>query len=393
MRGIQELVESPAVAETPEARGLAAFGLPGSLQSGFVRISDDRWPAVANVLEREKLTGLAVAAVAADRLQLSPQAEADLLERQRQAMLHVLAIERALVDVAGALQGSAIDSVVLKGPAVAHAFYPDPSWRPFRDLDLLVRTRDWDRVCGILDDLGFRRALPEPRPGFDQRFGKAADFGANRSGVWIDLHRILVVGPFGQWMNPDELFERTAQHEIGGILMARLDDTAALLHAAAHAVLGWETHQLLALRDIAQIASAGYVDWDALPEWAGTWRLSGVLRYGLESASGTMDAELPEEAAPLLSFEPRGRERRAMAAYTGARRKRGALEVATVGAIPGLRAKLAYLRALLLPTREFLVARTASGSRPSYWRRWQVVFGWLAPQRRRGVPRIRGASR
>ena len=39
------------------------------------------------------------------------------------------------------------------------------------------------------------------------RFGKAICH-SDQEGLQVDLHRSLVVGPFGMWMRPDELFDR-----------------------------------------------------------------------------------------------------------------------------------------------------------------------------------------
>lgn len=54
-----------------------------------------------------------------------------------------------------------IESLVLKGAALAHLVYPEPGWRPMRDIDILVRRSDAIRAQRLLADLGFDAPLPD----------------------------------------------------------------------------------------------------------------------------------------------------------------------------------------------------------------------------------------
>src|SRR6185295_18812816 len=151
-----------------------------------------------------------------------------------------------------ALRDAGIGSVVLKGPAVAHVAYPDPSWRPFGDIDVLVPAGRFDDACDVLAALGYHRSFVDPRTGFAARFGKgAAHVGAD--GLEVDLHRLLADGPFGFWVDHDVILGATAAFELAGRRLARLDDSAILLHACLHAVLGGRNPTLLQLRDVAQL--------------------------------------------------------------------------------------------------------------------------------------------
>ena len=48
-------------------------------------------------------------------------------------------LERVLLETVAELDALGAEFRVLKGTAVAHLDYPDPSWRGFGDIDLLVR--------------------------------------------------------------------------------------------------------------------------------------------------------------------------------------------------------------------------------------------------------------
>ena len=353
---------------------IASYGLDDDRSPG--EVSPSNWPSFLERLSSEHLTGLATAATAAGALRLDAEQDEALSSAHFEAVVWSLALERLLITVTEALASERIQFVVLKGPAMAHCFYPDPSWRSFSDIDLLVPTGDWRRACRLLEDLGVRRDLPEPRRGFDERFGKAADH-TNAEGLRVDLHRTLVLGPFGLWMKPDELFERVVPFKLAGLTLPRLEDTMIMLHACMHASLGWRPPLLMPLRDIVEIGRRGSVDWDELDRYAARWRLRAVLRHALATAREELGAAPPPAASALIDARVPRRERRALDSYVTSRRSRGGTMRATLWAVHGIRAKAVFLRDLLFPGHEFLAARTGQGERPSYVRRWTTPIRWL----------------
>jgi hypothetical protein len=354
---------------------VAAVALPEGAGNGRpVEIPERLWPQVFRGITRQRIIGLAVAGVRGGVLRLSRDHERRLFERHRNAMLLVVSLERRLLEVVDALQTAGAAAVALKGAAVAHTFYPNPSLRTYGDVDVLVRTDDWALACSALGDLGFRRILPEPRPRFDQRFGKGAAF-VDPEGVEIDLHRTLALGAFGLWIDPAELFEGTSELRLGGKVLRRLDDTLSLLHVGVHASIGRPRPLLMPLRDVVQVAWAGEIDWDRLRALAERWRLSVPIGHALQTAAEVLEARIPEGAARLSSARSGRLERRVFTAYTTERAARGGIALSTLWGIRGLSGKAAYLRALLLPDREFLEAR--SGGRPgSYRSRWKTPLRW-----------------
>jgi hypothetical protein len=359
---------------------VAGFGLPGTGRDP-IELSDEEWRILLATVDTQRLSGVAMAAAQAGVLVADEARRRELADRHGQSMLWALIVERKLLALMERFAEAAIDVVALKGPTMAHTIYPDPSWRPFGDLDLLVRTADWGRATDFLATLGFDRRLPEPRPGFDERFGKAA-VHTNGDGVEVDLHRTLVLGPFGLWLDPEELFRRTDLLALGGRKVRRLDDITLLLHACVHASLGWVPPRLMPLRDVAQAATSARVDWDQFADLVRRWRLRAVIRHAFDTTQATLGVILPTDALGVARAEPSRAERRALASYTTAQRGRGGTATSTLRAIPGLRGKVAYLWAMLVPSRDFLDRRLSA--RGSYWRRWLVPVRWLTGSRKRG---------
>jgi hypothetical protein len=349
------------------ATAAARYGLAGAQPPDPVE--DENWALALATLAEEKVLGIACAAADDGWLPLTDDQYADLAGRQRSAMAWCLGLERRLLQVADAFDSASVDFIVLKGPALAHVVYPEASWRTFSDLDLLVRTSQWRVAVGILEDrFGWGRRLPEPRRGFDERFGKAAVF-TTESGQQIDLHRNLAQGPFGVWIDPEELFERTVTFAIGGSLLRRLDVTSMLVHACIHAALGDVTPRLLQRRDILETTTSR-IDWDELQTVVDTWRLGSVVVQAAHLAS-VLDGGATRRRIGSMRVG-RGEER-ALAAYSADRRTRADLTIATLRAVPSLTDQARYLRDLVFPGRAFTRARGA--------RRWRTTLSWLMGQR------------
>jgi len=335
------------------------------------------WPRVLAEVTRQRLTGLAIHAVEEGLIALRDEQMDELLIAQRKQMLHAIDLERHLLMASRTLEAAGLDAIVLKGTALAHGVYPDPSLRPFGDIDLLVRNSRWRDALETLAQAGFRRRYRDPRPGFTARFGHAALL-TNDQNVEIDLHRTLVAGPFGEWIQADELFDRTTTFPVGGVELLRLDNTAALAHACIHAALGYRPPLLLPVRDVAQLCLSPHLDWDLMRRWSCYWHLGVVFEHAFKTVAEVFGSPLHDASVNDSLMENRGRrDVLALQAYTSQRRRYGGKATATILAIRGVRAKFQYVGALLFPDRDFLASRAKEGSASTYVRRWLIPVHWL----------------
>ena len=348
---------------------IAAYGHPDA-QPVPLALSLERWRTVRPMIHEQRLVGIAAAAAEAGRLEVREDlALRELLPAQRDEMLWCLEIERHLVVVAHAFAAAGLHPVALKGPAYAHRIYPEPSWRPFSDLDLLVPAAERAAASRVLAASGYLPARPSPRAHFDDRFGKAV-VHRGPGNVEVDLHRTLAPGPFAVWIDPVPLLHRATPLTVGGATLRALDATGTLLHACVHAVLGQASPSLLMQRDIAQAWAQSDVDWDLVASLSRTWHLGAVLRRGMGNAATRLDLPLPAPAAEVLRREPAPEEVWALHSYSPARRRRAGPELALLRALPGVRDRAAYATSLLVPSREFLSAREQAGGDPNYRSRW-----------------------
>jgi hypothetical protein len=364
------------------ARRIAGFtvGVVAESESSDFEPDGSEWPQLLERLEQGRLTGLATTAKDHGALSLTAEQEDDLDERHATAMCASLRVEQALLELWDEFVVDGVQPIVLKGPSIAHTIYPDPAMRPFVDLDLLVPASNWQQACRFLELMGLTRRLPEPRRGFDERFGKAAVF-VRSDGLQVDLHRSLVAGPLGLGIEADRFFLHPGRYELAGRTLSCLDEASLVLHTCVHAVLGWRPPLLLPLRDVVQAMWRPGVDWDALDEMASSWRLRGVIGFAARTARTTLGTPVPEAATRFMDYVPGRREQAWLDAYTSESRDRGATALRTIGAVKGLSSKAFYLSSMVWPTKDFIAARRARPGGRTRVERLKAPLYWLKHKR------------
>jgi hypothetical protein len=341
---------------------IAAEGLGRGDQQRAATPAPDR-DDVLNAVTEQRLTGLAIESVHSRALELTEHQLDDLFERHEDQLAVDLRLERLLCDAGGLLDDAEIEYRVLKGPLLAHTVYGNPSLRSFGDIDLLVTGRDFDRVVDLFADVGFRRRFVEPRRGFDARFSKGACLEGD-DGLEIDLHRTLAPGPFGMMLGRADLMHRPAhEFSLGGRTLAGLDRGLAFLHACFHATLGNHPPRLVPLRDIAELARAGF-DEVAVMELATSVQCASVLRRAVELVQTDLGVVLDGELARWARSQVPSRfDRWALRTYERDDRSYAAQAALSLWTIPSIRERVAYASALALPSRAYVGAREGSYAR------------------------------
>jgi Uncharacterised nucleotidyltransferase len=342
----------------PMLAGIARFGLADAADLGSV--AADRWAVTLAGIVSQRLGGHAVRMVCAGTLHLTPAQSDELLERHEEQLSLDLRIERMLVNCDEILGRAGIETCVLKGPALAHRFYDDPSLRSFGDGDLLVRGADVEAAVEILRREGLHRRFQAPRASFDRRFVKAITLVAG-DGLELDLHRALTPGPFGVLFDVDEIFRTRLDHlHLGGRQLRCLSPELTFVHACAHAVLGDDVPRLTPVRDVAQLLAYD-LDTSAAIAWCDRFRAGVVVQRAValvETVLGfSPTAELAEWARRVT---PSRADCWRLRSYASGDNRYANQAAATFWALPRVRDRLAYASALAFPDRRYLRDRDAS---------------------------------
>jgi len=288
---------------------LAADRELAALASGAVD-----WPGLVELAVREGTAPLLDSHL--DRLGLLPRLPGPSRRRLTEVARGVWAANAVLArhwgEATAALRGAGVDTLTLKGMALANVVYAEPGLRPMADVDLLVRPDDRATALATLRELGYRTP------------GEAADLlGESRSfaelvrdGARIDLHwhaarylrfeGIVEVDHAGLWDRARPLVTPE-----GRSLMPAPEDL--VLHLVVHLTLGSDFARVLWYADLDAVVRrfARELDWERLTTAADRWRVRTLTGWALGVVALSFGTPLP---AGLLERLGQGRLRRAAVA-------------------------------------------------------------------------------
>jgi len=280
-----------------------AAGLLDPADRSVVTPATDRSPLAA-WLVRHDFAALGFASA----LPTDPELAAMLREAAVGAAAGNLAHFETLDRIEQRFEAERLPMVLLKGAAVACSAYRDPSLRPMTDLDIWVRDDDMPRAVDHLRALGFRQepGLPH-RPGALQRrsCGELVFRHGRREHGLVELH----YGAFQGWWiqraaHPDtEALWRRAEPMGPGRHALRLAAEDAILQTAFHVVVNqFGQAPFRGLMDLAVLARAHRIDWDAVAERASAWRLATATWLVLDTANRLIG--LPGCGATVTRLRP-----------------------------------------------------------------------------------------
>lgn len=340
---------------------VAGFGLPGATRAfPHAPLCDELWASVMSSARTHRVTGLLHAAIDAGAFPSTEAQAHQVRAAHTSVMVWVLSLERELLPVIDLLAEASIETRVLKGTAVAHLDYPALELRSFIDLDLLIRAEDFDRAVRVLVAAGFVRRLPEPRPGFDSRFDKGTTL-EGPAGYELDLHRTFVLGPWGLLVDLDDLWGDGQEVVVAGRALCALSRAHRFLHACYHAALGDWPLRLGSLRDVAEMLRGAEHFATEFRELAARWQVEAVVAAAVADTWRLLGLATTGELSSWAQHHVPSRQDQArLALHTQADKTFTAQALATLHAMPRLRDKMAYARALVLPDASYVAGRHPS---------------------------------
>jgi Uncharacterised nucleotidyltransferase len=347
---------------TEHSRAVAAFGVPSRHEFPTDPLDAVAFDEVLEECEQHRILGFLGEAVRSAALPVTEDQRAAVEFKLQQWYAHGLRVEQLLLETLRVLASAQIPSRVLKGVALARTAYPRPELRVFGDVDLLVPSDSVGRAVGALTEaLDARRAQPELRPGFDERFGKEVLLRRGET-MELDLHRVFVEGAFGLTIDVDDLFAPPYRFPLAGYELEALPMPQRLLHAAYAAVLGDWPPRLVALRDVVQLVLRERPNLIDVLLMARAWRCEVVLAQAVTTAwSELAIVERPPIVEWAERYRPGRVDRLLLASHEGPARA-FTRHLAALVVLPTLRDRGAYARAIAFPQRSYLEARSLQGT-------------------------------
>lgn len=261
-----------------------------------------------------------------------------------------------------ALAAAGIQTLLLKGAALAEPVYGNIAVRPMADFDVLVRPEDVEAALTALAQRGYEDVEGETQAGAAIAF--ESQVALSRPGpveTIIEIHWSLLDSPHHQHRLPMAWFWDTAAVvEVEGNQTRLLGPEALVLHLCAHLALHHHGTGLLWLHDIAEVLHlhGDRLDWDLLLAKAGECDLVLPLQQVLPQVVEEWRIPVPYEIRERLrDLKPTPEEARIFNWLTATRRPVAQRFYADLASMPGWRARLRYAAGNLFPSAAYMRRR------------------------------------
>jgi hypothetical protein len=180
----------------------------------------------------------------------------------------MLLVYRNVVKVLAQLARREINCMVVKGPALAYTVYPDPAWRSFNDLDLIVRERDWSTMHQFMLETGFRPEADTPQPPpklMPSAVAYESKYWHRETSFLVEVHYDDILNAGLASRDVEGFWERAVLINVEGVPAKALSLEDQLIHLCAHA----HYHGYTRLNDFSDIAfivrdHAARLNWEQL---------------------------------------------------------------------------------------------------------------------------------
>ncbi|HEX9898713.1 MAG TPA: nucleotidyltransferase family protein [Candidatus Methylomirabilis sp.] len=228
-------------------------------------------------------------------IQVRDRLRAAWLGARRQYLLGIQQLTRVL----SAFEREGVPVIPLRGPALAELLYRDPALRSFTDLDLLVHEGNLPRALSLLSGLGYRHMEAGLPLSLELTWRHAASFVPEApEEIPIDLHWGMVDYPGlapAAAITQQDLWDRAVRVEGPYGVRWEFCPEDLLISLALH----WAVHHALSgliwQLDLALLILryGDTLDWDAVIERAGRWRIRGPVFFALREVRDCLEAAVP----------------------------------------------------------------------------------------------------
>lgn len=212
-----------------------------------------------------------------------------------------------LGEMLAALHEAGIETLVLKGAALAHTVYPEPGLRPMRDLDILVPAVQAEEAQAVLLGIGFQATGVIAELSVNHRHLDVLQLERNGRTVSVEVHQALLSGLLAQGEEKQmaDLRRPFLPFTVNGVPALTLTPDETLWHLYRHMTL--EPVRLMRIVDIVGLAEkyVGQIDWSFVRSvYPEVLEMLSLLHF-----VSPLSAELRQAAGIEIGPKPAGAER------------------------------------------------------------------------------------
>jgi hypothetical protein len=223
------------------------------------------WAEIPSQAETQGLGPLLYTHLRAAGVRLAPGVKQQLqglyLRHRRANQVRI----RALGEILEAYEVVGIQTLVLKGAALAHLVYPEPGLRPMGDIDLLVKRKEVHQAQRLLAELGFAAYLPSATDLPDKHL-LAATKQTDEFPISVEVHYDLFNQGYARPTTLEYLADKAIPFSLPGVTAYTLGYEDMLWHLCQHIAYHttvWKPVRLIWAADIVGWAErfAMEIDW------------------------------------------------------------------------------------------------------------------------------------
>jgi putative nucleotidyltransferase-like protein len=294
---------------SPEWPALLQCASPHADLSRFpALLREVSWPALVTLAEAHGVISLLALGVAQFEENPAPTEVAHKIRQLHRAQaLSALQMTAELFRLVDKFRDAGLDTVLVKGPALALRAYGDTGARQYGDLDFLVRQKDILRATELMISAGYEPEIPVEALSAQKIPGQYV-FVRIAAPLLVELHTERTMRYFPRGLPIEEFFARRQYMSVDGqqIPALAIEDELILIciHGAKHL---WERLSLVA--DVAAfVARQTALNWERSFANARAVGAERMLNTGLLLAGNLLGAALPQDVrARLQSDRPAAR--------------------------------------------------------------------------------------
>jgi len=196
-----------------------------------------------------------------------------------------------------------INTIVLKGIALAHMYYQDYGLRPMSDIDILIPTSQSLQALSILKSCGWKSAYKSPEKIINVIH--SCDFTDPDELNHLDLHWHLYIECCQADADLD-VWDAAIETNIKGTKTHILNSADQLLHTLVHGMKWSIIPPFRWVADAVTVLNISHetMDWKRIISQAEKRRIVLPLRYGLEYLVNNFDVSVPQEVLKHIQSVP-----------------------------------------------------------------------------------------
>ena len=265
---------------------------------GEIEITDQvDWPSVSRLTTAHNLGAIFNDAFRSEKVPLEILSEWKRFEMN--LLFKNIRSLKAAVKLFSILGNGGIRAVGMRGLTLAHRVYRSPGLRPMRDIDILISSKERDKLLAVMESCGF-----EPLKRLRSQYVYDID------GIEFEIHwSLLTAKRYRSKVDSDVLIDSSEVFRTPEGNIYCLSDEYELLGLVTHAFIHHDLTVMSQLVDIGIFMVRSDIDWEEIAIWCKQARMTRMFVFTLSFINHLFNLRREEMLERFWSFSPKEKDR------------------------------------------------------------------------------------